>query len=108
MCTVVMVYGSYTCTPGKIAIIYHGLVASMDTSVRMHSTSHLDYGLIVVYLIVYSRRALKPASHVQFGTRGTDASVCSCGFALHPTMWSIVYRHIVLMNGQHMAHVCTL
>ena len=32
-----------------ITAIYHGPVVSMDASVRMHSASHLDYGLIVVY-----------------------------------------------------------
>ena len=34
-----------------ITAIYQRVVVSMDTSMRMHSTSHLDNGLIVAYLI---------------------------------------------------------
>ena len=38
----------------KVSIIYraihHGPVVSMDTSVRMHSTSHLDYGLLIGFI----------------------------------------------------------
>ena len=46
MYTVVVVYLQ------DVTAIHHGPVVSMDTSVRMHTTSHLEYGLIVVYLIV--------------------------------------------------------
>ena len=42
MYTVVVVYGSYT--------LGYNCHISMDVSVRMHSTSHLDYGLIVISL----------------------------------------------------------
>ena len=45
---VVVVYGSYTL---EYNCHIPPPVASLDTSVRMHSTSHIYYGLRVVYLI---------------------------------------------------------